>query len=85
MRSVYEGRIAQASEIERAIVRGSARLCSPKFGAVCKALWPHKTAVELAARVGCAVRTAEYEISGERAPSAQSLGVVIAEIIPPFK
>ena len=50
------------------------------FGKVCKALWPHKTAEELAARVGCAVRTAAYEISGEREPSALSVAVIVVEI-----
>lgn len=54
---------------------------SGKFGLVCKALWPHKTAEELAARVGCAVRTAAYEISGEREASRRSIAVVIAEML----
>ncbi len=61
------------------------KLASPKcgsspFGRVCKALWPIKTAEELAVRVGCAVRTAAYEISGEREPSARSVAVIVDEI-----
>ena len=80
MRSVYEERVADARKTERAIVQGTARLCSPIFGRVCKAIWPFKTAEELASRVGCAVRTAAYEISGEREPSARSLTVVIVEM-----
>lgn len=85
MRSVYEERLAEASEIERTLVQGNARLCSPIFGNVCKAIWPVKPAEQLAARVGCSVRTAAYEISGERHPSAQSLLVVIAAMTPPYK
>lgn len=85
MRSVYEERISEAKTIERALVQGNARLCSSSFGKVCKALWPLKTAEELAARAGCAVRTAAYEVSGERHPSAQSVLAVIIEITPKYR
>lgn len=80
MRSVYEERVAEARKIERTLMQGTARLCSPIFGRVCRAIWPTKTAEELAARVGCAVRTASYEISGEREPSARSIAVIVSEI-----
>ena len=81
MRSVYEERTAEARAIERAIVQGSARLCSlPAFGRACKGIWPLKTAENLAAAVGCAIRTAAYEISGEREPSARSVAAIIVEI-----
>lgn len=83
MRSVYEEKVAGATEIERTIVQGDARLCSPTFGRVCKAIWPTKTAEHLAALVKCSVRAAAYEISGEREPSAHSLRVVFNEIVPP--
>lgn len=82
MRTVYERELANASKIERAIVQGDARLCRPAFGIVCKALWPVKTAETLAALVGCGVRTAAYEISGERDPSAQSILSVMDAITP---
>lgn len=81
MRSTYEERVAEARGIERTIVQGSARLCSGSaFGRACKGIWPFKTAEELASRVGCAVRTAAYEISGEREPSGRSIAAVIVEI-----
>lgn len=83
MRTVYERELANASKIERAIVQGDARLCRPAFGIVCKALWPVKTAEKLASLVGCGVRAAAYEISGEREPSVQSLLAVMIEITPP--
>lgn len=85
MRSVYEERVEDARQIERTLMQGNARLCSPAFGRVCKALWPIKTAEELAARVGCTVRTAAYELSGERHPSAQSILAVLTEITPKWK
>ena len=81
MRSVYEERVAQATQIERTLVQGNARLCSGNFGRVCKALWPFKTAEELASRAGCSVRAAAYEISGEREASARSISVVIVEML----
>lgn len=80
MRPVYEEKLADARKTERSIVQGNARLCSSIFGRVCKAIWPFKTAEELASRVGCAVRTAAYEISGEREPSARSVAVIVVEI-----
>lgn len=80
MHGTFQKRVEEARKIERAIVQGDARLCRSPFGVACKALWPIKTAEELASRVGCAVRTAAYEISGEREPSGRSIGVVVAEI-----
>lgn len=75
-------RVEEAREIERTIVQGTARLCRPQFGVACKALWPIKTAETLAAIVGCSVRAAAYEISGEREPSARSILAVLSEITP---
>lgn len=80
MRSPYEERLAEARAIERTIVQGNARLCSGNFGRVCKVLWPVKTAEHLAAAAGCSVRTAAYEIAGERDPSIRSALAVITEI-----
>jgi hypothetical protein len=83
MRSVFERELTQATKIERTLVHGAARLCRSPFGAVCYALWPAKTAEELASRVGCSVRAAAYELSGERDPSALSLLAVMTAITPP--
>jgi len=82
MHGVFAKRVQEARNVERAIVQGTARMCSPNFGKVCKALWPLKTAENLASLVGCSVRAAAYEISGEREPSAFSLLVVMNEIVP---
>jgi hypothetical protein len=80
MRTVYERELANAREIDRTLVQGTARLCSSNFGKCCKALWPHKTAEQLAAVVGCSVRAAAYEISGEREPSALSVAAIVVAI-----
>ena len=82
MHGSFQKRVDEARKIERAIVQGDARMCRPAFGVVCKALWPIKTAETLAALVGCGVRAAAYEISGEREPSALSILAVMTEITP---
>lgn len=81
MRAAYEERLAEQTEIQRTIVQGNARLCSGNFGKAWRAIYPIKSSEELAARVGCAVRTAAYEISGEREPSARSIAALINEIV----
>jgi hypothetical protein len=80
MPGVFAERVAQAREIERTLVQGDARLCRGAFGIAAKAWWPYKTSETLASRIGCAVRTAAYEISGEREPSAKSIALFVAII-----
>jgi hypothetical protein len=80
MQSTYERKISEARKIERTLVQGTARLCSSRFGAHCRLEWPSKTAEYLAAEVGCSVRAAAYEISGERPPSDKSMLVLINKI-----
>jgi hypothetical protein len=82
MHGTLQKRVEDARKIERTIMQGTARLCRPPFGVACKALWPVKTAETLAALVGCSVRAAAYEISGEREPSALSILAVLTEITP---
>ena len=80
MRTSYEAARAEQIEIQRTLVQGDARLCSSKFGKHCKLIWPSKTAEHLALAVGCSVRAAAYELSGERPPSDKTMLVVINEI-----
>lgn len=81
MRSAYEARSSEQIEIACNIVQGTARLCSGNFGRAWKGIFPFKAAEELAARTGCSVRAAAYELSGERKPSAKSIGAFLALII----
>jgi hypothetical protein len=73
MLSRYEAARAEQSSIQRTLVQGDARLCSNYFGMAWKGMFPRKTAEELAARTGCSVRAAAYELSGEREPSPQAI------------
>lgn len=80
MQSVYEARVSEATKIERKVLQGTATFCSPIFGRVCKVIWPTKTAEGLAAEVGCSVRAAAYQISGEHPPSDRTMVVVFNKI-----
>lgn len=84
MRSVYELRLSEQTEMQRTIEQGDARTCSPTFGRVCKAIWPVKTAEHLAFATGRSVRAAAYEISGEREPSPLAILVVNQEMLRPW-
>jgi hypothetical protein len=52
-----------------------------KFGTIVRALWPHKPALNLAQRIGCSERAAQFYIDGERKPSARAVYSIIAEIL----
>jgi hypothetical protein len=54
-----------------------------KFGTVVRALWPTKPALNLAQRIGCTERGAQYLIDGKRRPSARALLVLMAEVAGP--
>jgi hypothetical protein len=85
MRSVSEERIEDARAIERKLLQGTATICSPMFGRAWKGMFPYKPAEELAAKTGCSVRTAAYELSGEIPPSAQSIKALVDLCVPPRK
>lgn len=78
MHGVLASRVEDARKIERTLVQGTARLCSGNFGLAWKGIFKIKAAEELAARAGCSVRAAAYELSGEREPSAKSIAALIA-------
>lgn len=69
MRTVYEERVATATEIERHIVSRSDKFVAPplwvEFAKIC---WPQKTATHIAAIAGRDKRTAERWLSGEFEP-----------------
>jgi hypothetical protein len=60
--------------------RGNRR--SPKsFGKVARALWPNKTAAELAYRARVTERAAKYWLAGKRKPSMAAVSAIVAEIM----
>lgn len=52
-----------------------------RFGTIVRALWPDKPALNLAQRIGCTERAANFYITGERKVSARALAVLINEIV----
>jgi hypothetical protein len=83
MHGTLRSRVAEAREIERNILQGTATICRPAFGAACKGIWPEYTAESLAALAGCSVRSAAYQISGEQDPSARTIQAIINLFLPP--
>lgn len=70
-----------AIDNEGTIVPRRERQFTRKFGSVAKALWPRKTAAELAYRARVTERAAKYWISGDREPSAAAIAAVVAEML----
>lgn len=68
VRTVYEERVAEAREIERKLLQGTARLCSSPFAKAWKAIHPFKAAEALADATGRSIRAAGYVLSGEQDP-----------------
>jgi transcriptional regulator with XRE-family HTH domain len=60
--------------------------CSPKsrngFAIAARALWPRKTAAELAFRANVSERAAKFWLSGEREPSHDALMAILDEMRP---
>jgi hypothetical protein len=52
-----------------------------RFGTIVRALWPNKPALNLAQRIHCSERAAQFYIDGERKPSAQCIGAIVAEML----
>lgn len=51
------------------------------FGTIVRAIWPDKPALNLAQRLGCSERGAQYLIDGKRKPSAKAIHVIDAEML----
>lgn len=44
-------------------------------------IWPKGTAVEIAARIGCSVRNAELQLSGQQKWSGDAIAAIVSEIL----
>ena len=78
MRSLFGNPNATAREIQGQFLQGRDTVVPPpKFGAVCKLLWPLKTAAQLAAIGKRDERTAKRWLSGEYEPPIVVLVAVI--------
>lgn len=82
MKGPYGNPDVVAREIQGQFVPGRDTLVpQPKFGAVCKLLWPHKTAAHLAAIAGNRdERTAKRWLAGEYDPPVVVVLAVLSEM-----
>jgi len=44
-------------------------------------IWPKGTAPEIAARIGCSVRNAELQLSGQQKWSGDAIAAIVSEIL----
>ena len=51
------------------------------FGTIVRALWPTKPALNLAQRIDCSERAAQFYIDGERKISARCVQAIVNEIL----
>lgn len=51
-----------------------------QFGTLVRALWPNKPAINLAQRIGCTERAAQFYIDGDRKPNAACVAIIVNEI-----
>ena len=78
MRSVYETRVAEQTEIEGRIVQGrDVFVPPPKFGDVCRLLYGPKAAAQIAAIAKRDERTAKRWFAGEFEPPRVVIFAVI--------
>jgi hypothetical protein len=81
MAALFGSRDAVAREIQGSFSAGKDKIVPPyKFPAVCRVLWPDKTAANLAAISGREERTAKRWLSGEFEPPVSVVLAVMQEM-----
>lgn len=73
-------RIAYAGK-ERLFRRERPKAGANNFGTIVRALWPTKPALNLAQRINCSERAAQFYIDGERKISARCVQAIINELL----
>lgn len=66
---------------EHLFKNGRPRGPANRFGTIVRALWPDKPALNLAQRIGCSERAANFYITGERKVSAHAVAVIVNEML----
>jgi hypothetical protein len=81
MRTAFGNSSIVANEIQGRFRQGTDKIVSAgQFGKVAKALWPIKTAAQLASLAGKDERTAARWLSGEFEPPGIIIAAIIVEI-----
>lgn len=72
--------LAPSRQIDRPDGPATDHLVEPTLKAIAEALWPENAAANLAAEIGCSVRTVERYFEGSRDWSGDAVAVLVAEI-----
>lgn len=81
MHGTISKRAAEARPIDRREFRETEENFGSIMADVARLLWPKGTAVEIAALIGCTVRNAELQLSGQQKWSGDALAAIVAEIL----
>lgn len=80
MRSVFGNPVGVATEIDGLFKPLTDKFVQPLAGPVCKAIWPEKTDVHIAAICGCDPRNARRYMSGELPIPAILVAAIVVAI-----
>lgn len=81
MHGTLQGRVDKSVKIDRTAVRQDEQLFGSTLADIAKTLWPHKTAAQIAAAVGCSERAAEFYLAGDRDWSGDAIAAIVSEIL----
>ncbi len=81
MSGLSAGSAEQSAKTVRPIESATDQMVENVLADVAKALWPKNTAPNLAAEIGCEVRSVERYLEGSRAWSGDAIAVIVAEIM----
>lgn len=81
MRAVSVGKAAQTTETVRPDGRVTDQTVENVLADIAYTLWPKNTAPNLAAEIGCEVRSVERYLEGSRAWSGDAIAAIVAEIM----
>lgn len=78
MHGVIGGKLAK---IDRPIGFETDQMVGPVLKDIAETLWPENAAANLAARIGCSVRTVERYFEGSRDWSGDAIAIIVTEIL----
>lgn len=71
----------EPTETDRPTCQSTDQLVASVLKDVTVALWPHNAAANLAAEIGCSVRTVERYMEGSREWSGDAIAAIVTEIL----
>ena len=81
MRQSVSVPIREPTEIDRPSCRETDQMVADVLKDVAVALWPDNAAANLAAQIGCSVRTVERYFEGSREWSGDAIAAIFSEIL----